>query len=109
MSFGLKRSVDKHKIREHAGYINGYDVYKVMFQSCEDFNRHYRDRIWPHERGGHGVDGHFSRAHDFYLASILQNTFNLYFELGVENGRNIDFLENCVSLADELFTYACSL
>ena len=45
LSLGLKRSTDKIKIREHAGYINGYGVYKVMLQCCGDFNRHDRDRI----------------------------------------------------------------
>ena len=106
LCFGLQSSMNQPTTREDCSL---YKTHEDMLQCCDEFNCHYRDRTWPHERGGHGVGGQSSRIHDFHLASILQNTFNLFFELDPGQGSDVDFFENCVSLADELFTHACSL
>jgi hypothetical protein len=82
LSFGLIRSEDKVKVREQADLIPGYDVYKSMFECCDSFNRNLHDKSFPHKRGGRLVPGHFGRIHDFLFACILQNTFNLWVELG---------------------------
>ena len=40
---------------------------------------------------------------------MLQNTFNAYFEANLVNPKSIDFRDNCLALADEIYAYACTL
>jgi len=106
MSFGLERSEDKVKVRQHAHYIVGYDVYESFFDTCDRFNRNLHDKSSPHRRGGHGVLGENGRAHDFLMACILQNTFALHSELGGAYKENQSFKEKCNCLAEQLIEYS---
>ena len=94
------------KIRENFGAIPGYDVYKSLFEACDNFNRGLHDKSWLHRRGGGDATGEFGCAHDFIFASILQNTFNLHTEMGGAVEANMSFQEKCFELSDRLFEYA---
>ena len=56
-----------------------YDEYKMMFSLCDIFNRNLHDRGWPLSIGGHGIYGEARVQHNFAMASILENVFNVYY------------------------------
>ena len=41
------------------------------------FNPNLNKRHWPHTRGGKGKSGEVGEHHDFVMACVLQNTFNI--------------------------------
>ena len=106
LSYGLIRSEERLKVREHYGAIPGYDVYKSLFEACDNFNRGLHDKSWPHRRGGRGRAGHFGRSHDFIFACTLQNTFNIFTDMGGYFEGNMSFRDKCLELSDRIYNYA---
>lgn len=99
---GFIRSTERAKVTEHKNRIPVYDYYKVMFESCDRFNRRLHDKSWPHRRGGNAVSGEAGVHHDFLLACVLQNTFNAYFAATGQNYEGVSFKDFCHDLADSL-------
>lgn len=86
-----------------------YDLYKLTFSVCDNFNRALHDRTWPHRHGGGTKMGALASLNDFYFSSILQNVLNSWFSLNPKYGVNYNFKETSIELADELYGYAVSI
>ena len=80
--------------RPHAAAVPVYDGYKAAFAFCDKYNNH---------------PGDLGHQHNFALSCMLQNTFNAYFEANLVNAKSIDFRDNCLALADEIYACACTL
>jgi len=92
--------------RSSAHCIPGYDLYKLTFAACDEFNRRLHDRKWPHRCGGGTRYGDTGHDHKFAMAVLLQNTFNVYAALHEDSHNQSNYAENCFNLSDEL--YECS-
>lgn len=106
ISRGLIRSTAPMDIRNNDKMIPGYDVYKSMFEACDNFNRWLHDKTWPYRRGGGGSGGENGNVHDFLFAVLLHNTLNLADELDCWVIRDMSFREQCIELSNEVFEYA---
>ncbi len=89
------------------GAIPVYEEYKVMFNTCDKFNRAFHDRLFPHRSGGHGVKGEEGHCHKYIMGCILQNVFNLYDSAHNISHKDLSFKEKCEILSVQLFKYAC--
>jgi hypothetical protein len=58
--------------------IPAYDQYKLIFSSCDIFNRNLKDRPWPVKYGGRGMPAEPRNEQNFAFSSLLQNVFGLY-------------------------------
>ena len=106
MSRGLIRSTAPMDIRRNENTIPGYDVYKSMFEACDNFNRWLHDKTWPFRRGGGGSSGENGNVHDFLFAVVLHNTFNLADELECWDNAEMSFKDKCIKFADDLYVYS---
>lgn len=104
--FTLTNAFSKKAKRSRKGTIPAYDHYKVMFSTCDHFNRGLGDCTWPHRHGGGNAEGDLSCLSDFYFSSILQNVKTAW---SVYHTEPSDFKTLCTQLADELYAHACSL
>ncbi len=83
-----------------------YDLYGATFSVCDNFNRRLQDRTWPHKKGGYRKSGCKGKEFDFILSCILHNTFEYFFDINRLPSDSIDFCDNCLLLAHQLFSYA---
>ena len=86
-----------------------YDVYKVAFSACDHFNRNLKDKKWPYSRGGRQIKGDQGKINDFFMACVLQNTFNSWFDINKIDHRSISFKQLCLDLSKEIYAYASLL
>jgi hypothetical protein len=87
-----------------------YDDYDGLFAKCDDFNTNLHQYTWPHKHGGRNTLGNCgTQLHNFAMSSILQNTFNAWFQCTDTDPKSIDFSTNCLLLADEIIAYAATL
>ena len=87
-------------------YIPAYDEYGVAFKDCDDFNAQLVECPWPYRRGGYKVSGEAGTQHDFAMACILQNIFNVYRTIHRVEKKDYSFQKYCTNLAIGLFRYA---
>jgi hypothetical protein len=78
-----------------------YDEYKMMYSLCDIFVRNLHDRGWPLSIGGHGIYGEARVQHNFAMASILENVFNVYLSHNSVGESNNCYRDHCVNLAEE--------
>ena len=109
MSWGLERNTQKRRVLEMKNHILGYEYYKNMFETCDKFNRKYRDRKRPFRRGGGEALGENGRAHDFIFSSILQNCRNLHSDVNDYDQLETSFKDQCLVLTDQLYEYSLTL
>ena len=83
-----------------------YPYYKKRFNSCDWFNRRFKDRKFGHRSGGGATVGSSGHVHKFFMACILQNTFNVYDFNHSEEHVQLDFSTKCKILAQALVEYA---
>jgi hypothetical protein len=108
-SHGFKRYTDKRKISECKEMIPAYDYYKTFFECCDNFNRGLKDKHWPHKRGGKGTKGEYGNHNDFFLACILQNTFNSWCAVTNTDYKSITFQAFCDDLAEQIVLFSSKL
>lgn len=89
--------------------IPAYDAYKVMFNTCDQFNRALHDCTWPHRHGGGKTPGAVGALHNFYFSAILQNVLTAHFELSSQKSEIDDFKEATMKLADQLYLKATTM
>jgi hypothetical protein len=99
----------KMSSRKLSGVVPAYDYYKLMFNSCDIFNRALHDRKFPFRSGGRGVSGENGHCHKFIMACLLQNVINLHRSTLREDEPKRSFKSMCVELSDDLVMYAMSL
>jgi hypothetical protein len=90
--------------RAEDGVVPGYDHYKKMFNSCDWFNRHLKDKKYPHKCGGRKKSGQEGHVHKFLMAALIQNTFNAYKAINKDETK--DFQTLCIELSDEMYEYS---
>jgi hypothetical protein len=83
------------------------DEYKVMFATCDRFNRALNDRMWPHRHGAGGHVGDWLCVHDFFFSSTLQNVLNAWRSL--HNPERFEFQAACTQLSEDLFQFSLTL
>jgi hypothetical protein len=97
------------KVRGLSYTVPAYDAYKIGFSLCDSFNRHLHDKKWPHRSGGGTKPAGDGHQHKFAMASILQNTFNLFYNVSNVDAAGHSFQSNCSELANQVYEYAISL
>jgi hypothetical protein len=91
-SYGFKRSTDKLTIRQYQGRIPAYDNCKTFFECFNlNFNHSLKDKAWPHKRGGRATLGENGTRHDFFLACMLQHSYNAWYEVTGIDSTQTDF------------------
>lgn len=98
----LTNAVTRTQGKPRTKILPVYDGYKLIFSVCDEFNRRFHDRTWPHRASGGGKPGEPAARMDFYFSSILQNTLNIWIDLK-EKREDTPFEDFCLKLADELF------
>lgn len=83
-----------------------YDIYKITFKPCDNFNKCLHDRTWPHRHGSRKIPGDIGLQHNFAVSVTLQNTFNCYCEINGIAPKEREFVELCMELSDALYQYA---
>lgn len=107
--FCLSNAFTYSTTRSKQHLIPIYDAYKFMFSLCDHFNRGLHKRTWPFRHGGGTSYGDSAAIDDFHFSCIVQNVLNAHACLRLTPSRDIDFFEDCSSLADEIFSYSLSL
>jgi hypothetical protein len=96
--FRMTRKIGAHR----SVLVPGYDLYKIGFNGCDQFNRELNDRKYPHRTGGSSAYGDMGHIHKFAMACIVHNIQNIFLNLREENARYVDFKLMCCDLADDL-------
>jgi hypothetical protein len=96
----------KSKKKSKSVTVPVYSEYNHLYNLCDRFNRNLHERTWPHKTGGNGSMGEDGHYHNFALSSILQNIFNLYFDINAEDYSKVSFSKFCCDLADEIVRFA---
>jgi hypothetical protein len=94
--------------------IPAYDLYGLVYSSCDKFNRALKDRKLPNRHGGKNTYGDPGHQMNFAISSILQNTFNAYRSMrfassSTDEADDFDYQHFCNDLASQSFEYANSL
>lgn len=105
-SKGFVHDTRKETVKNHQHRIPAYSYYKAFFECCDNFNRALHDKSWPHKRGGRGKSGEEGCHNDFLMAVVLQNTFHLYHDRNGTDPKTVNFMDLCVALSDQLFSYS---
>ena len=108
VSNGFIRNGSDAEIKKRLNEVPVYDYYKVSFKYCDLFNRSLHHKKWPFRRGGKNVRGAEGKIHDFFFASVLQNTFNIYRDI-LKINEPLDFLLLCDELSLQVYNYALTL
>lgn len=106
-SQGFKRVTSKTEVERRKHEIPGYDYYKQMFESCDNFNKGLHDKSWPFKAGGKGVKGASGTENAFSMACILQNTFNAFHQITGRDSKDDNFQNFMCILADQIFLKYC--
>jgi hypothetical protein len=83
-------------------YVPGCDDFSLMFNTCDQFNRSLNNRTWPHRCS---TSEH--QIHNYFLSCMLINTMNAWMNAHNLSDTDCDFEQFAVSLADELYQWAC--
>ena len=103
LSYGFTEETNQREIKKRGGEIPIYSYYKLMFNTCDHFNRSLHDRSWPYHRGGKGVKGDLGRINDFCMAVTLENTFNAWYDINNISDKQISFRNLCDILSESLY------
>jgi hypothetical protein len=103
MSWGFTIERNSKLVKKRSGEIPIYSYYKAMFNSCDIFNRALHDKTWCYKRGGAQTKGDLGRINDFYMGVILQNTFNMWYEVNSICSKSVDFRNLCDILSYSLY------
>lgn len=105
-SHGFTKNTDPRQVSERKEEIPVYDVYKGAFAACDHFNRNLKDKKWPYGRGGRQLNGDKGKVNDFFMACVLQNTFNTFFDISKIDHTSVCFEQLCLDLSSEVYNYA---
>lgn len=105
-SWGFKENKDKDEVAKRKAEIPVYDIYKGAFAACDHFNRNLKDKKWPYTRGGRITKGDKGKINDFFMACVLQNTMNAWYDITGTDHLTVDFKNLCLDLSTELYSYA---
>lgn len=87
--------------------IPGFDLYNVSFQQCDEFNRAFKDRKFPHRSGGGRKTGHDGHVFKFVMATTFQNILNIFDDIHRVDYTASQFSQRMLELADEIVEVNC--
>ena len=75
-----------------------------MFNGCDYFNRHFKDKKFPHRCGGGLRSGQTGHVHKFLMSCLVQNVFNAYKSINNDESKSNKAM--CIELSDALYIYS---
>lgn len=85
-------------------FIPGTDHFSLMFNLCDKFNRSIHGKTWPYR-----CLTAAQQQYNFLLSCVLLNCYHVYLYQHNLTYATLSYKDFAISLADELFFYACGL